>query len=141
MSSFCVIRGGCSGGVTTTVNGVQTFIAGPFNDLEIRNGEVYVDGAPYTVNGLDKSKTNVIQHLEITCNGVLDSVRTTSGNVTVKGNAEKINTMSGRVHVDGDVSGSVSTMSGSVTASAVRGSISTMSGSVDRSLSSRRLRD
>lgn len=131
-------------GSTASVNG-QT-IAGPCV-VEVRQGVIYKDGAPYQPDGKPVSVTTLEINIAGDHEGPIDigggsvsiqgsahgSISTGSGTVHVVGSLHDggISTGSGSPTVEGDVAGSVRTGSGSVMVyGSVAGSVSSMSGRV-----------
>lgn len=104
-------------GGTVEING-NSFTG---NSITITNGQVIVDGVSFTI---DQSPV-----LNISVEGDIDKLETTSGDVTVAGKVGSISTVSGDVTC-GDVSGSVETVSGDVDANDIYGKVSTVSGDI-----------
>jgi hypothetical protein len=99
-----------------TVDGVRS--------ISMVNGTVFVDGK-------EVPDTNV-KNINITITGDLSEFTIDyCGDVTINGNVTNIKSSSGNV-VCGDVSGSINTMSGSVDCKNVNGDVVTMSGNIKR---------
>lgn len=117
-------------------NNCQQFLCSNIDGMVIINGKM-IPGAKELQMKNDKVYINseLVEEysvpLKIEITGSAKSIKTASGDVTVKGNVTNVKTMSGSVHCQ-TVEGDVSTMSGSVTCAKIEGNCSTMSGSIRR---------
>ena len=115
---FATITGSKSGSIT--INGKS--YSG--TNVQINGNSIIIDGI---VQGEDSSKI-----INISIEGNVDAVSTTSGKIYVAGNAQRITATSGDININNNVSGDVMTTSGDVTiAGSVSGNIKTTSGDVD----------
>ena len=99
------------------------------------SGGVIINGDKITLNGTDVDLTQFgeAKVFNITVEGNVEKVHTTSGDVTVKGNAGSVTSTSGDVNVTGAVSGEVRTVSGDVVVrGGVAGNVRTVSGDISR---------
>lgn len=119
-----------------TING--RYIDG--TNIIVNNGKVFVDGEDITPEGknitiaiegsVDNLDVDYCNNIYI--NGNANTVKTTSGDVTlneVKGN---ISTTSGNVKCMGDCGGSINTVSGDVKTDKIMGDVKTMSGDISK---------
>ena len=119
-----------------SING-QVFQS-PTGNITMTNNKILIDGKDVTpsekeiyiiVNG-DINTLECDAAEEINVIGMVDSLKTTSGDVTVAGNVTKsINTTSGDVKIKGNT-GNVKTTSGDVKAKNINGAVNTMSGDI-----------
>lgn len=116
---------GSSNNVTVTVNG-RTYTG---NNVQIENEKVYVDNQrvdetmvsgsakviymPLSVNVIGDAQSITVVSGNVIVNSV-NTIKTTSGNVSVSGNSGNIQTVSGDVTINGTVAGSVKTISGDI---------------------------
>jgi hypothetical protein len=124
------------------INGKVIHTGNVTGNMSIVNGEVYIDGAHITGDGIEDSKTvnieivgNVGDLAVSGCNYInlhsAQKVSTSSGDVNVDGDVlGDTQTISGDVVIGGSVTGKVKTSSGNVTASKIEGSVRTTSGSI-----------
>lgn len=88
------------------------------------SGNVIIDGK--TVDAVEEKK------IEVFVTGAVESLQTTTGNITVDGNVSKnVKTVSGDVRVSGDISGDVQTVSGDVKSEKILGNVKTVSGDIN----------
>lgn len=113
-------------------------------NISMRNGKVTIDGREFSgrsisINGNQVIVDGVPQNgalvgpVSVQVTGDVESLSTTSGDITVSGAVGTIGTTSGDVKC-GDVSGSVQTVSGDVYCGSVSGGVRTVSGDVDKRL-------
>lgn len=107
-----------------TINGKTIKSKG--TNISIINNKIIIDGI--TVENFD----DYTKDIEITIEGNVNKLETTSGNVTVKGDVGEIETASGDIEIDGDCGGSIRTASGDVRCENVQGDVKTMSGDIRR---------
>lgn len=99
------------------------------NGQSYSGNNVTIQGGVVTVDGVRQGESLKEKILNITINGRVDNLTTTSGNVTVNGSCDEIETVSGSISC-GEVNGSVETVSGSVKAEVIHGNVRTVSGSI-----------
>jgi len=88
-------------GGTVEING-NSFTG---NSITIANGQVIVDGVSFTI---DQSPV-----LNVSVEGDIDKLETTSGDINIEGDVGIVRTVSGHVTC-GDVTGRVETVSGDI---------------------------
>lgn len=108
-----------------TYNG-RTINVPPSSHMELVDGQILINGEP-----IDQYNEEDLPIIKIELTGNVESIKTGSGDVTIKGNAHNISTMSGDVRCK-TIEGSVATMSGDVTCDNIKGSCSTMNGYIRR---------
>lgn len=104
--------------VKITINGVEY----TGNNVTVCDGDVVVDFKK--VHG----GTNYIYE-NITIEGNVDNIKTSSGDVKVSGNVNNVSTTSGDVTTN-NVQNTVTTVSGDVTADTINGAVTTISGDI-----------
>lgn len=110
---------------TVTINGQRIVTNG--GSISVIDGKVTIDGKDVDLGQFKEKVINIVVE------GNVDSITSSSADITVNGSTGAINTQSGDVKVKGDVAGSVSTMSGDVTVKGkVEGNVKTMSGDINR---------
>lgn len=115
-------------------------------DISMVTGNVVINGKSYQTNGgslkIDVSGNVIIngktvdviedKKIEVFVTGEVESLQTTSGNITIDGNVSKnVKTVSGDVRVSGDISGDVQTVSGDVKSEKILGNVKTVSGDIN----------
>ena len=105
----------------------------------VRNGRITIDGKDVTpeTKQIDIKIEGNVQTLDvdyckrIEVTGDVETLASTSGDITVKGNVKDyIESTSGNVQIDGDVGGNVKTTSGDVRAKNITGKVKTTSGDI-----------
>jgi hypothetical protein len=110
------------------------------NSIVITNGRVIIDGKEVTpenekiidikIEG-NVRDVNVGYCRSLSVNGNVETLGSTSGDVTVNGYAKSINSTSGDIQVGGNVEGNVGTTSGDVEIrGSVGGNVKTLSGDI-----------
>lgn len=98
-------------------------------NVVINGNGIFIDGEMVTsISATDRVRVNQVifkqsvgnvdtASADVFVEGSCSSIKTSSGNVTVKGSVgnKGVSTMSGDVNVSGDIMGDVSTMSGNIT--------------------------
>lgn len=110
---------------TIFINGQRITTSG--GSISVIDGKVTIDGKNVDLGQFSEKVINIVVE------GNVNSITSSSADVTVNGGTGAINTQSGDVKVKGDVTGSVSTMSGDVSVKGkVEGNVKTMSGDISR---------
>lgn len=93
-------------------------------NISMVSGNVIIDGK--TVDEIEEKK------IEVFVTGEVESLQTTTGNITIDGNVGKnVKTVSGDVRVHGIISGDVQTVSGDVKSEKILGNVKTLSGDIN----------
>lgn len=122
-----------AGSVTVSLDGREVTIPAPAGQVEVRNGDIYQNGAIYKLDGVDESKVLRIAQMRIIVNeAVKGNISTSSGDIEVRGPVTgAVSSTSGNVNVSGGVDGDINSVSGDVKVDGeVKGSASTVSGDV-----------
>lgn len=115
----------CGGSVAINKGGKKVVLKG--DRIIKENGKWYVDGREVDTSSVQASEFDEVK-IEIT--GNVESLTTSSGNVTVNGDCKSVNTSSGDVRCNDVVS--INTASGDIHCENVNGNINTMSGDIYR---------
>lgn len=116
-------------------------------DFDMVSGNVVINGKTYQTNGgsslsidgngnviINGKTVDVIEDkkIEVFVIGDVESIQTTSGNITVDGSVSKnVKTVSGDVLVFGEIRGDVQTVSGGVKSEKILGNVKTVSGDIN----------
>lgn len=92
--------------------------------IEIKNGEILVDGKPF--QGYDKAKV-----LKVEITGNVESVSSEDADVIVHGKVGTINSKNGNVTC-GDVDGNVDSKNGNIVCGSIKGDCTTKNGNIMR---------
>jgi hypothetical protein len=120
-----------------TISTGNTSVVYSGNNVTITNGKVIIDGNDVTpqMKNISISIEGSIDMLNVdACNyvkvsGTVNSLTTTSGDVTCGNVAGNVDSTSGDIECQ-DVGGSVQTVSGDVNANVIKGRVSTTSGDI-----------
>lgn len=115
----------CGGSVVINKGGKKVVLKG--DRIIKEDGKWYVDGKEVDTSAVQVSEFDEVK-IEIT--GNVETVSTTSGNVTINGDCKHVNTASGDVKCNDVVS--ISTASGDVHCENVEGCVNTCSGDIYR---------
>jgi hypothetical protein len=120
-----------------TISTENTSVVYTGNNVTITNGKVIIDGNDVTpqLKNISIAVEGNIDVLDVdACNfvkvsGTVNSLTTTSGDITCDNVAGNVHSTSGDIEC-GDVGGSVQTVSGDVDANVIKGKVSTLSGDI-----------
>jgi DUF4097 and DUF4098 domain-containing protein YvlB len=111
---------------TFVINGRKFITDGNIDSINIINGQVSIDGQMVEMGDFAFD-----QVINIVVEGPVNSLTTSSGDVTVNGDAKSVKSSSGDIKVKGDVKGDASTVSGDVSVNgSIVGKVKTVSGDI-----------